>query len=65
MFNGCSSLTQLDVSSWDTSNVTNMGYMFGNMTNLNTIYASNSFVTSALSGSTSSGNMFVENVNLV
>jgi hypothetical protein len=42
-----------------------MGYMFGNMTNLNTIYASNSFVTSALSGSTSSGNMFVENVNLV
>ena len=28
MFDGCSSLTQLDASTWDTSNVTNMNYMF-------------------------------------
>ena len=28
MFGGCSSLTSLDVSSFDTSNVTNMDLMF-------------------------------------
>ena len=29
MFNGCNSLTSLDVSSFNTANVTDMGYMFG------------------------------------
>jgi len=28
MFNGCSSLTSLDVSGWDTSNVRDMNSMF-------------------------------------
>ena len=28
MFNGCSSLTELDLSNWDVGNVTNMSYMF-------------------------------------
>ena len=28
MFYGCASLSQLDVSNWNTSNVTNMAYMF-------------------------------------
>jgi len=38
MFSGCSSLTSLDLSSFNTENVTNMGAMFYNcsrLTNLN------------------------------
>ena len=34
MFNGCTSLTNLDVSGWDTSNVTGMYYMFNGCTSL-------------------------------
>ena len=37
MFNGCSSLTSLDVSTFDTSNVTSMRWMFQNCSNLTSI----------------------------
>ena len=41
MFNGCSSLTSLDVSSFNTSNVTNMGRMFQGLSKLNSLDVSN------------------------
>ena len=41
MFNGCSSLTQLDVSNWDTSNVTVMNHMFNNCSKLIRLDVSN------------------------
>jgi len=34
IFNGCSSLTSLDVTRWDTSTMTNIGFMFVDNTNL-------------------------------
>lgn len=34
MFRACQSLTTLDVSNWDTHNVTDMGYMFDNCSSL-------------------------------
>ena len=37
MFNGCNSLTTLDVSNWDTSNVTNMSDMFNDCIALTTL----------------------------
>ena len=37
MFYGCGSLTTLDLSSFDTSNVTDMGYMFCDCSNLTNI----------------------------
>ena len=37
MFQNCSQLTQLDVSSWDTKNVTSMGSMFYTCSKLNHI----------------------------
>ena len=37
MFDGCTSLSSLDLSGWDTSNVTNMGHMFGGCNALKTI----------------------------
>ena len=37
MFTNCNSLTSLDVSNWDTSNVTNMRYMFENCYDLTTV----------------------------
>ena len=49
MFCNCSSLTNLDVSKFDTSNVTNMGNMFDSCSKLKTIYASNKFDTSKVS----------------
>ncbi|MBP5156319.1 MAG: BspA family leucine-rich repeat surface protein [Treponema sp.] len=62
MFWGCSGLTSLDVSGWDTGNVTDMSFMFGLCSGLTTIYASSSFVTTAV---TSSTNMFTDCNNLV
>ena len=38
MFRDCFLLTSLDLSSWDTSNVEDMGDMFSNCANLKTIY---------------------------
>ena len=40
MFGGCSSLTSLDVSTFNTSNVTEMGYMFGVCSSLRRLYIS-------------------------
>ena len=37
MFSGCSSLTTLDLSEFDTSKVTNMGNMFRGCTNLTSL----------------------------
>ena len=45
--------TTLNLSSFDTSNVTNMERMFYNNKNLVTIYASDKFVTTAVTSSTS------------
>ena len=62
MFNYCPALTTLDLSGWDTSSVTNMSSMFFRCNSLKTIYASSSFVTTAV---TSSGGMFALCTNLV
>ena len=42
------SLETLDLSSWNTNNVTNMSYMFTNDYKLETIYASERFVTNEI-----------------
>ena len=47
MFFQCYSLTFLDLSNFDTQNVTNMYGMFYGCVNLATIYASDKFVTTA------------------
>jgi len=41
MFQGCSSLTSLDLSKFDTANVTNMGGMFSNCSKLTSLDVSN------------------------
>lgn len=38
MFYNCSSLTEIDLSSFDTTNVTRMDSIFNGCTSLNTIY---------------------------
>ena len=55
MFYGCSSLTSLDLSGFDTQKVKYMGDMFRNCKNLKTIFVSDNFVTTAV---TSSSDMF-------
>lgn len=52
MFTGCWRLTELDVSTFNTTNVTDMRYMFSNCTDIQTIYASSSFVTTAVTNGT-------------
>ena len=52
MFNGCSSLTTLDLSSFNTSKVTDMAYMFYQSSNLRTVYVSNCWSTAAVTNST-------------
>lgn len=46
MFNGCSSLQEIDMSYFDTSNVTSMVAMFDRCENLETLTLSNDFKTS-------------------
>ena len=41
MFSGCNSLTSLDVSNWDTSNVTDMSLMFDSCHSLTSLDVSN------------------------
>ena len=41
MFNECSNLTSLDVSNFNTQNVTNMGFMFSECSNLTSLDVSN------------------------
>ena len=62
MFNDCSALTTLDVSNFDTQNVTDMSRMFKSCSALTTIYASDKFVTTACE---EDENMFAECANLV
>ncbi len=61
MFQSCTNLTILDLTGWDTSNVTNIFQMFYLCPKLRTIYASDTFVVNASSGS----NMFTGDTNLV
>ena len=62
MFNDCSGLTSLDVSSFNTASVTSMGTMFYGCRNLTTIYAGSGWSTNAV---TSSTDMFKNCTNLV
>jgi surface protein len=62
MFSDCSALTTLDLSNFDTKNVTDMSWMFSFDTALITIYASNKFVTTACE---KGQNMFKDCTNLV
>ena len=57
-----SKATTLDLSSFDTSNVTDMSWMFSDCSNLKTIYASDKFNTNSV---TSSSYMFTGSSNLV
>lgn len=61
MFGWCEKLTQLDISSFDTGNVTDMHLMFTNSA-MQTIYASENFITDQVANSDS---MFNACVNLV
>ena len=61
MFNN-SLVTTLDLSSFDTSKVTNMRYMFYIAKNLKTIYVSDKFKTDSVTTST---DMFTDSTNLV
>ena len=47
MFEGCSALQTLDLSNFNTQNVTDMSWMFSGCKALTTIYASEKFVTTA------------------
>ena len=51
MFNDCPCLASLDVTSFNTANVTDMENMFSAGSNLKTIYASDKFVTNAVTNS--------------
>ena len=61
MFYGCSSLTSLDVSSWNTGIVTDMSHMFYNCGRLVSVYVGSGWNTDNVS---SSGNMFTLCKNL-
>ncbi|MBQ3616702.1 MAG: BspA family leucine-rich repeat surface protein [Bacteroidales bacterium] len=56
MFEGCSSLTTLDLSNFNTANVTDMSYMFDNCSSLTTLDVSN-FNTANVKNM---GGMFIE-----
>ena len=57
MFSGCSSLTSLDLSNFDTSQVTSMAGMFSECSSL-TILDLSSFDTSKVTGHYAMMNMF-------
>ena len=62
MFNSCTNLTTLDLSSFNINNVSDLGTMFYNCPKLTTIYVSNVWNPS---NSVSSGAMFYNNTSLV
>lgn len=62
MFQGCGSLTSLDLSRFNTRNVRNMETMFQGCNQLETIYAGNGWSTVAV---TESSEMFAGCTNLV
>jgi len=51
-FYGCSVLTSLDLSSFDMTNVTKTANMFGNCTNLQTIYVKDETAKTKIEAST-------------
>lgn len=59
---GCILLEYVNLEGIDTSNVTNMSYMFSNCPNLTTIYVTNTWDTSSV---TSSSSMFSGCTSLV
>ena len=65
MFEDCYSLTSLDLSSFNTSNVRDMGWIFYDCRSLTTIYANDTFVTSALTDTYAGADMFYACTNLV
>ena len=62
MFSDCESLTSLDLSNFDTSNLTDTYDMFKDMKSLTTIYVGNKWDSSKI---TSSVDMFTHDTNLV
>ena len=62
MFGHCESLTNLDVSNFNTSNVTRMYGMFSNCANLKTIYAGAGWI---IGKDTDSVGMFENSTKLV
>ena len=68
-FEGCSVLATLDLTSFDTSDVTEMANMFAMDAKLTTIYVSDTFdvtgVTDDVNAATGEGNMFTGCVSLV
>lgn len=52
MYPTCQTLLELDVSTWDTSKVTDMAYLFTQNPKLKTIYASDKFVITAVTNNT-------------
>ena len=56
MFQGCKSLTELDLSSWDTSAMKYVWHFFAQCKNLKTIYVSDKWTTDALVETTSTTN---------
>jgi surface protein len=62
MFRDCESLTSLDVSNFNTSNVTDMKAMFANCANLKTIYAGAGWI---IGKDTDSEGMFKNSTKLV
>lgn len=60
MFDGCSSLTELNISNWDTSAVTDMGWMFARCSSLTELNLSGWDISSVMN----MGAMFDECINL-
>jgi surface protein len=65
MFYNCSSLTRLNISSFNTSNVINMSYMFAESNRLVTIYAGPAWTTSGIAGQSNGGYLFENCESLV
>jgi surface protein len=62
MFLNCSSLEELDLSNFDTNNVTNMSTMFSGATKLKTVYATEKFNIRSV---TQDASMFQNAINLI
>ena len=58
MFSGCSSLTNLDLSSFTTSSVTDMQFMFSQCSGLETIYVGNGWSLESISSQQYGAEMF-------
>jgi surface protein len=62
MFGNCTSLTTLNLSNFNTANVTNMSYMFSSCTNLTTIFVNSSWI---IDPNTTSTKMFYNSTALI